>query len=431
MLIHVVEPGDTVYSIARRYGVSAERLLTDNGLGRFQPLVVGQTIVVLFPVEVHTVKPGDTLTKIAADYGVSVNSLLQNNPILTSNWFLYEGQTIVIRFDDQKQGFIAINGYVYPFINRWLLRRQLPYLTYLSIFTYGFTPDGNLVIPDDEEIIATALEYGTAPLMVFTAMSEEGIFSSELAGRLFNDLELQQKVLDALADVIVQKGYYGIDVDFEFVGGENSAAFVEFMQRLHQRMEALGKVVFVTLAPKISSDQPGVLYEGHDYGGLGAGADRALLMTYEWGYTFGPPMAVAPINNVRQVVEYAVTQIPIRKLMLGIPNYGYDWPLPYVQGETMALTIGNMQAVEIARRNRVPIQFDDVAQAPFFRYFFPPEGREHEVWFEDARSVQAKARLVNEYGLYGIGIWQLMRYFPQMWLVLNSMFHIIKLLPTP
>ena len=429
MIIHVVEPGDSIYSIAQQYGVSAERLLTDNGLGRFQSLVVGQTVVVLFPAAVHTVTAGDTLTQIAADYGVSVNTLLQNNPILTANWFLYEGQTIVIRFDDQKQGFIATNGYVYPFVNRWVLRRQLPYLTYLSIFTYGFTPEGELVVPDDdEELIAIALEYDTAPLMVFAAMSREGTFSSELAAQLFNDLELQQKVLDALSSTIVEKGYYGIDVDFEFVGGENSAAFVEFVQRLHQRMVALGKVVFVTLAPKISSDQPGTLYEGHDYGGLGAASDRALLMTYEWGYTFGPPMAVAPINNVRQVVEYAATQIPIQKLLLGMPNYGYDWPLPFVQGETMARTIGNVEAVEIARRNRVPIQYDEVAQAPFFRYFFPPDGREHEVWFEDARSVQAKARLVNEYGLYGMGIWQLMRYFPQMWLVINSMYHIIKLL---
>ncbi len=428
MIIHVVEPGDTVYSIARQYGVSVEQLLTNNGLGRFQNLVVGQTVVVLFPAQVHTVAEGETLLQIAADYGVSVNTLLQNNPVLTANEFLYPGQTLVIRYDDQKEGYIAVNGYAYPFINRWVLRRQLPYLTYLSIFTYGFTPEGDLVVPDDEELIAMALEYGTAPLLVLAAMSEEGTFSAELAGQLFNNLELQQKVIDALANTMVQKGYYGIDVDFEFVGGENSAAFVEFMERLHQRMSALGKVVFVTLAPKISSEQPGALYEGHDYGGLGAAADRALMMTYEWGYTYGPPMAVAPINSVRQVVEYGVTQIPVQKLLLGIPNYGYDWPLPFVQGETRATTIGNVEAVEIARQSGVPIQYDEVSQAPFFHYYHPDNGQEHEVWFEDARSVQAKARLVNQYGLYGIGIWQIMRYFPQQWLVLNSIYEIIKLL---
>ncbi len=139
-------------------------------------------------------------------------------------------------------------------------------------------------------------------------------------------------------------------------------------------------------------------------------------------------MAVAPINSVRRVVEYGVTQIPPQKLLLGMPNYGYDWPLPFVQGETVATTIGNVEAVEIAQRAGVPIQYDEGSQAPFFRYFNLDNGQEHEVWFEDARSVQAKARLVNEFGLYGIGIWQLMRYFPQMWLVLNSMHEIIKLL---
>lgn len=133
-------------------------------------------------------------------------------------------------------------------------------------------------------------------------------------------------------------------------------------------------------------------------------------------------MAVAPIRNVRQVVEYALTEMPPEKIYLGIPNYGYDWPLPYREGNR-ATSISNQYAVELAARYYASIRYDEKAQSPWFRYV-DEQGREHEVWFEDARSIQAKLNLALEYGLYGVGYWNLMRPFPQNWLVLNALFHI-------
>ena len=146
-------------------------------------------------------------------------------------------------------------------------------------------------------------------------------------------------------------------------------------------------------------------------------------MTYEWGYTYGPPMAVAPINNVRAVLDYAVTVIPREKIFLGIPNYGYDWTLPFVQGTSRARSISNQYAIELALQNRIAIQYDETAQAPFFHYT-ASDGAIHEVWFEDARSMDAKLRLIAEYSFQGAGVWNLMRPFSQIWLVLDSLYHI-------
>ena len=133
-------------------------------------------------------------------------------------------------------------------------------------------------------------------------------------------------------------------------------------------------------------------------------------------------MAVAPINKVRQVVEYAVTEIPVAKINLGIPNYGYDWPLPFEQGVTKATTIGNVQAVQLAIEYGAVIGFDEVAQTPYFHYI--ENGVEHEVWFEDVRSLQSKYNLLEEYNLRGIGVWQIMRLQRAMWLLLESRFTI-------
>ena len=227
-----------------------------------------------------------------------------------------------------------------------------------------------------------------------------------------------------LTEAVLAKGYAGVDIDFEYILTEDRDAFTSFVWQVADAMRRIGKQTSVALAPKQSADQKGLLYEGKDYRGLGEAADYVLLMTYEWGYTYGPPMAVAPIFQVRKVVDYAVTEIPREKIRLGIPNYGYDWPLPFEQGVTKARTIGNVEAVQIAVSKGAEILFDDRAMSPYFTYV--EDGVSHEVWFEDVRSMQAKFDLMKEYGLNGAGYWQIMRLFRANWLLLSGQFEIVK-----
>ncbi|HBA98261.1 MAG TPA: hypothetical protein DCZ23_09145 [Lachnospiraceae bacterium] len=98
--------------------------------------------------------------------------------------------------------------------------------------------------------------------------------------------------------------------------------------------------------------------------------------------------------------------------------------MPYVQGETSARTIGNIQAIEIALANGAQIKFDETAQTPYFNYTL--DGINHEVWFEDVRSMNAKFSLLEESGLRGLGYWQIMRLFLANWVLLESRFEIIK-----
>ena len=423
MEIHVVREGETLYEIAQRYGVSPERLALDNGLENPTRLVTGQTLVILYPQRTVTVQPGETLSSIAAREGVSLNQLLRNNYGLGGDVTVYPGQTIVIDYQQEKQGVLSVNGYVYPFVDREVLRQALPYLTYLTLFTYGFTPEGELIDLEDEDLIRLARAYGVSPLMHLSTLTPEGNFSSELANLLLNDPALQDRVIEQVLEVLRAKGYDGLDVDFEFVDPENRQAYIDFIAKLTSQLNPEGYIVVTALAPKTYDGQPGLLYEAHDYRGIGEASNAVLLMTYEWGYSAGPPMAVSPIENVRRVLDYGVTAIEPSKIYMGMPNYGYDWPLPFVQGVTRAPSIGNVEAVEIAARYGATILYDEASQAPHFNYF--NEGwTEHEVWFEDARSVRAKLALVPEYGLAGVGYWNLMRPFPQNWAVLNALYDI-------
>ncbi len=424
MEIYVVQPGDTLFSIAMAHGVALSLLASDNDLPDDARLAVGQTLVIQYPVQTHTVLPGETLSSIARRYNISLRQLKRNNMSLEGSDVVFPGQTLVIFYrQDSPKSTLSVNGYAYTFINRALLNNILPFLTYLSPFTYGITPNGGLVELDDEEMIALARSGGVGPLMHLSTLTEAGTFSSELATMVLSDQNAQDNLVGNIVATIREKGYTGIDVDFEFIPATDALPYAAFIQRLSSTLNPLGYVVLTAVAPKISADQPGLLYEGHDYRALGAAANGVLLMTYEWGYTFGPPMAVSPLPNVRRVVEYALTEIPGEKLWLGISNYGYDWPLPYVQGVTAATSLSNRYAVSLALRYNVPIQYDEIAQSAWFRYF-DENGNEHEVWFEDARSIRAKLALIPEFGLHGAGYWNIVRPFPQNWLVLNALYDI-------
>lgn len=424
MTIYVVQPGDSVYTIARGHRVPAERIITQNGLSNPAKLTPGQALVIQYPKQLYTVQRGDTLGDIAVRFGTTVNTLWQNNPQLNGNDRLYPGQGLIISYTQDKIGKLAVNGYAYPNINRQVLRKTLPYLTYLSVFSYGFQPDGSLISQNDREIIATAKEFGVAPLMVLTTINQQGQFSSEQAHRLLNDPKEQCALINTLRREMLSRGYSGVDVDFEYIPQGDAQAYSEFIARLTNELAPSGLTVMTALAPKTSADQPGLLYEAHDYGALGRASQDVLLMTYEWGYSRSEPMAVAPVNKVEQVLRFATSVIPSDHIFMGVPNYGYDWPLPYVAGQTVAKALSNVDAIDQAIRVGAFIQYNDTAQAPWYDYW--QNNVEHEVWFEDARSIRAKLLLAKEYNLRGISVWNIMQYFPQLWMVLNSLFEIEK-----
>ena len=376
---------------------------------------------------IYVVKEGDTVDIIGAATGIPVETLLRDNQI-EYPYRLAVGQALYIEepYPNPYQPSLFSFGYAYPFISSRVLKDTLPYLSALYVFSYGFTEEGNLVYPasDDGWMIREAREAGVRPVLTLTPLGADGRFNNNLVSALVRDEAVQQRLIWELGRTLQERGFEGLDIDFEYVLAEDRERFAAFVRKARQVMNLFGYPVTAALAPKTSAGQKGLLYEGIDYRLLGEAANSVMLMTYEWGYSQGPPMAVAPIHMVRRVVEYAVTEIPREKISLGIPNYGYDWPLPYERGVTRAKTINNREAVQIAIDYGVNIRFDETAQSPYFRYW--QYGIQHEVWFEDVRSIKAKFNLIQEYGLLGAGYWQLMNFFKANWLMMDEMFRIVS-----
>ena len=419
MNIHVVKAGDSIYKISQQYNISPEKIISDNAIENPTALVIGQSLVIDTPQKLHTVSPGESIYQIARQYGLSTQDIIKNNPQIT-NSIIYPGQVLTIK--QGKLGEIEVNGYAYPVIKMDILEKTLKYLTYLSIFSYEVNADGNLDLINDEPLIQAARNQNVAPIMVITNKE----FSSYVASQVLNNNDIQTKLLENIVYVLKTKKYYGLNIDFEYLYPRDREAYNKFLKRTVELLEPMGYPVFTAVAPKNTKDQKGILYEALDYKAHGEIVDRVILMTYEWGYTYGPPLAVAPLNEVKKVLDYAVTVIPPDKILMGIPNYGYDWELPWMMGDA-AKTISNTGAVTKASNTGSIIKFDEKAKSPYFNYY-GEDGKLHIVWFDDARSIESKLLLIDKYNLAGASYWSIGRFFPQNWLILSSLYNIKKIL---
>lgn len=427
MQIHVVQPGQTLYLIARNYGVSVDSIVEANQLSEDQTLVVGQAMVIPITGSFYTVRSGDSLYSISRRTGIDMRTLAQVNRI-DMNRPLMIGMRLYIPPKPKRDA--EINAYIEPLGGSLspaltnAARDAAPHLTYLAPFSFRINRDGTLQRPPLGNLREIAEQQNVTLMMVVTNL-EQDQFSPELGRIILNDEQVQNNLLNNIIATSRELNFRDIHFDIEHLREEDREAYNRFLRRAADRIHQEGYLISTALAPKTSAAQTGEWYTAHDYRAHGEIVDFVVIMTYEWGYSGGPPMPVSPIGPVRRVLEYAITEIPASKIMMGQNLYGYDWTLPYVPGGQYARALSPQQAIDLARRENVAIQYDYTAQAPHFRYV-DDEGRTHQVWFEDARSIQAKFDLVKELGIRGVSYWKLGLSFPQNWLLIEDNFNVVK-----
>ncbi len=444
--VHTVAPGESMHGIAQRYGVTLASIIEANPQISLPTLIYPGTAVnipdgSMQQNRVYSVLPGDSFYSIAKRYGTTLPRLIEANPQIPMPNMIYPGMEMIIPSPiarvsalneavaaqgSDKWGKFIVNGYCYPSISAGVLLECMPFLSYMSIFAYKATPTGDLIKLNDQTLINTVRARNIAPMLVLTNISPEGGFSSDIASTILNSAELSETLLNNVVGEMKAKKYHGLDLDFEYVYPRDREAYNQFLLKARAKMDANGFELTTALAPKYSDTQTGLLYEAHDYAFHGKVCDHVIIMTYEWGYQGGPPMAIAPLNNVKRVMDFAVTQIPPEKLLMGIPNYSYDWTLPYEKG-TYAKVLTNTAAVSLAFNVGAAIEFDKVAASPYFNYR-DSAGKEHIVWFEDARSIYAKMELVRNLGLAGVSYWTVNSSFMQNWTIIRELWNVTKVI---
>lgn len=429
MTIYIIKKGDSISSVAKQFNISEQFLRNINGINSYHEdkLIEGNSLLILQGKVIHTVEEGDTLASIADQYNVSLLEIIRNNPWLMDQEYIYPKEEIIISYEGQKGREVIVNGYTFTHIDCNTLAKTLVYLTYITIYCYYINSDGSLVDINDSPIIDLALEYGVAPIMLVTTLTPEGDYDLELTHNLLASKKLQETFIENILAKLEEKGYIELTLDLPYVHQNDRELFVEFIQHITSRLNKENYKVNITLSPSAFEISSGFYYRGFDYESIGKNANRVILLTYEWGYTYGPSVALLPYDVFTELLDYTVGKIPEDKITFGMSILNYIWELPYIDGETKAGAISYKSALEVAHMaDDTKIQYDEFAHSGFFQFI--EQNEEYIVRFKGVRYIASRLDLLNKYGFNGVAIWNVMFFFIQMYLIINYKFEIKRVL---
>lgn len=421
MAIHVVNPGDTLWSITKLYGVSLQEIAEVNGLLSVDSIIPGLSLYI--PTDeltnrLYQVKAGDTLWQLAKSFNTTVVAIINSNKGLDP-YRLLIGQKLNIPSPIKPR--IETLGFVIPYSPQTilpLLEKLKNQLTYIAVVSYSLTAEGYAyVLLEDREIVARSRQLNIVPLLMIRNYIE-GDFSRELIGSVLENPLSRRNLVLSLSNIARERGYGGVSIDFEFIPPPRRNDFNLFLRELKAALGPL--ILHVNVHAKTQDIPTNPIIGAYDYRTIGNIADKVAVMTIDYGYPTGPPDPIAPIWWLEEVIQYSLTQIRPNKLQMALPLYAYDKVIP--TNITRASSV--LDAQNFAIVSGAPIQYDTKAQAPWYQYWIDSD--QHIVWFEDIRSMVEKYKLIDFYQLSGTTYWQLSLPFPQNWEYVRKQISIIK-----
>ncbi len=422
MTVYTVQPGDTIDTIAERFNVPSMRLLQQNIVQPNNDLIVGQNLIITHPERVHYIEDGDTLQSIAEAFGVPEEQLLHNNPQLMERDYFYIGEEIILSY--RKTEKIEVNGYAFSYIDMNTLKITLPYMTYLTIPGYQITITGDIIAPEDKAVVEAARAYGVAPLMMCSTLNIQGQGNYEIIHTIVNDSAVRKNYIASVLQGIRENNLAGVNFGCTFILKEDLQNYILLMAEIKLLLQNEGYIVIITCDPITYGFDQDSMNDTNYFYQVGQIADRVILISYQWTHAHLSLVAQTTIPFLEKYVQYAVTQIPSEKILVGITRVVYNWELPYEEDKSRVISLTNSSALDLAYEMGVDIRFDEETQTPYFYYKI--NEIEHFVWFKDAKTIISILGLVKSYHLGGVSVWSIMDYEPQIWSIINSTFDVIK-----
>ncbi|MFZ3100989.1 MAG: glycosyl hydrolase family 18 protein [Desulfitobacteriaceae bacterium] len=283
----------------------------------------------------------------------------------------------------------------------------------LALFQVAIQNNGELLGSPSRRLINEAHSRGFKVMLTISNLTAKGQFSTELLSRLMRNQEFASQVWWAINNMLVSYKCDGVNLDLEKGAPEDRRLYTEFIRSWTIQFQREHFLVSIDVPAK-TSDEPTDMWKGaFDYWAIGKIVDQVILMTYEEHWSGSRPGSVASLPWVRQVLDYALKNIPARKIYMGIPLYGYDWI-----GQGRAQVIGFQRAHQVARRFGAPLKWDTQQHSTYFIYQMGEQ--KHTVYFEDLCSLKEKLDLAVALGIGGVAIWEMNLSYPQFWEVLQS-----------
>ncbi|HHW17880.1 MAG TPA: glycoside hydrolase [Firmicutes bacterium] len=323
----------------------------------------------------------------------------------------WPGRGIKERLPDNNPYFIDSDWY---YANEDIARQDLQLharqIDHLLPFWFGITEEGGLNSDVDQEAERVAEEAGIPILAIIHNYSSREY--GPLVHRVLTNEAIRRNLIRNIVRLVRTRRYLGVNIDFEFVPPRDRPNLTAFMRELYEALAPLRKQVTISVPAELEENPQHPFSGAFSYRDLARYSDYLYVLAYD--EHFATPGPVASIGFVRRVMDFAESQVPVVKLKLGIPVYGYDW----VQPGEFPLTLSYADASETAQAHGATIIYDEEAQEPHFTY--TADGVRHIVWFEDVRSFLVKFEEVLRRMWRGIGVWRLGQEDPRIWALVDG-----------
>lgn len=224
-------------------------------------------------------------------------------------------------------------------------------------------------------------------------------FDPKRISLLINNHSLYQDFASELVSIAQKNNYSGWDIDFEEIGLENKKSFSGFIEYLANELHKNDLVLSVSVHVQTGRTSDWEAARAQDWESISRSADTVRVMAYDFHNTKTSPGPITPIDRLEEVLKFASLKIPVEKLVIGLPLYGYNWS----NKNTVAMEY--QDATKSAQANNAEFQRDAISSALTANY--AENNTDHTIWVEDAQSVISKINLARDYGIYQFCFWRL------------------------
>ena len=238
-------------------------------------------------------------------------------------------------------------------------------------------------------------------------------FSRDIAAAILATPASRRRHIENLVALVKEKGFDGIDLDWEALKGSDRQSFATFVEELAAALHAEGRFLSIAVFPKTQKQGRWDSQVAMDYKRLGAAVDEFKVMAYNFSGPWSGPGPQAPLDWADKVLTFAQSQVPAGKIYLGVPFYGYDW---HAGKATAVLPRGAGAAVA---QYEVTVGHDPASGEATLRYT-DGEGVAHVVYYQDEKAVAAKLDLLRKKHprIAGIAVWVMGQEDPAFWTVI-------------
>jgi len=195
-----------------------------------------------------------------------------------------------------------------------------------------------------------------------------------------------------LVNLIERYGFDGVNIDIEDVFIEDSDNLSLLYTEISEVLRPRGYFFSASVPSRVSDEPFNPFSDPFNYSVIGRAVDEFVVMLYnEFGWPGSPPGPAVTIGWMERVLRYTMSKMPRDKIMAAVSVFGFDFNL--TTGRNTYVTY--QSAINLARRYNSEIIFNEERQTPMFTYR-DAQGNQHEVWFEDARSLRSKIQLAWE-----------------------------------